>query len=151
MLDQQPPLFAGRNRKTDRLQKGIRGEVQLRPLRQNIGRQIFYTVIKARNGNVAVLVKEAPEDAGQYPDWVLRAAAKDPGVQIAVGGLDLHLLVDKSAQRGGDRGRIRVPHPGVANQCVIGFELVLVLLEKRHEVLRSDFFFAFDDDGKVKR
>ena len=95
--------------------------------------------------------KQAAENAGQHPDRILRAAAEDAGMQIAVGGLDPHLLVDQPAQRGGDRRRIGVPHAGVADQREVGLEVVLVRFEKRNEILRSDFLLALDDDGDVER
>src|SRR5882757_5479566 len=41
LLDQQAILFAGGDRKADRLQKRLRREVQVLPLRQNIRRQIL--------------------------------------------------------------------------------------------------------------
>ncbi len=97
------------------------------------------------------VVEKAAEDAGQHPDRILRAAAEHAGMQIAIGGLDLDLVIDQSAQRGGDRRRIRVPHAGVAHQREVGLELVLVFLEKRNEILRPDFLFALDDDGDVDR
>ena len=94
---------------------------------------------------------KAAENAGQHPDRVLRAAAEDAGMQIAAGGLDPHLVVNKPAQRRRDRRRIRIPHAGVANQGEIGLEVLLVGFKKRNEILRPDFFFALDDDGDVDR
>ena len=82
-----------------------------------------------------VFIKYAAKDAGQHPNGILRAAAEDAGVQVAVCSLDPYLLVNQPPQRGGDRRRIRVPHAGVANQCEIGLELVLVLFKERHEIL----------------
>src|SRR5947209_4763171 len=108
-------------------------------------------VIKAGNGDVAVLVKDAAEDACQNPDWILRAAAKDAGMQIAVSGFDLDLVIDQSTQRGGYCRGVRVPHAGVANQREIGLELAPVLFKKWHEILRADFFFTFNDHGDVDR
>ena len=61
-----------------------------------------------------------PRIPGQHPDRVLRAAAKDAGMQVAVGGLDPDLVVDQPAQRGGDRRRVGIPHAGVADQREVG-------------------------------
>ena len=133
------------------LRKDSGREVELRPLRQDIGRQVLHAIIEARDGDAAVVVVKAAENAGQHPDRVLRATAEDAGMQIAVGGLDLYFLVDQSAQRGGDRRRIRIPHAGVADQREVGLEVLLVGFKKRNEILRSDFFFALDHDGDVDR
>src|ERR1700742_2338924 len=42
LLNQQAVLFAGRDRKADRLEKPLRRQVELRPLCENVGRQILY-------------------------------------------------------------------------------------------------------------
>ena len=115
---------------------GVR--LRLLPLRQNIRRQILHAVIEAGNGDAAVVVEQAAEDAGQHPDRILRAAAEHAGMQVAVGGLDLDLVIDQAAQRGGDRRRVRVPHAGVADQREIRLQLALVRFEERHEILRAD-------------
>ena len=94
---------------------------------------------------------KAAENTGQHPDRILRAAAEYAGMQIAVGGLDPHFIVNESAQRRGDRRRVRVPHAGVADQCEVGLEIVLVQFEKRNEIFRSDFFLTLDDNGHVER
>ena len=151
LLDQQAVLLAGGDRKPDRLEKGIRRQIELRPLGENVGRKILHAVIKAGDGDVAVFIKNAAENTGQHPDRILRGAAEDAGMQIAVGGLDLHFVVDQPAQRGGDRRRIGVPHAGVADQREVRLEVGLVLFKKRNEILRSDFLFALDDDGDVER
>src|SRR5438045_8417108 len=104
-------------------------------MRQSCGRKILRHSIKAGNGDVAVVMTAAAENAGQSPDWILRAAAEDAGVQIAVGGFDLELVIDQPAQRGGYCRGVRVPHAGVANQREIGLELVPVLFKKWHEIL----------------
>src|ERR1700759_2674277 len=69
LLDQQPVLLAGRNRKSDRLQERLRRQVQLLPLREDVRRQILHAVIEAGDGDVAVLVEQAPEDVSQHTDW----------------------------------------------------------------------------------
>ena len=129
----------------------FRRQIEILPLRQDVRRQVLHAVVEAGNGDVAVVVMQAAENTGQHPDRVLRAAAEDAGMQIAVGGLDLDLVIDEPAQRGGDRRRVLVPHAGVADQREVGLQVGLVLLEERHEVLRADFFLALDDDGDVDR
>ncbi|MGY3539017.1 hypothetical protein ACVIIY_003237 [Bradyrhizobium sp. USDA 4515] len=47
---------------------------------------------------MAVLVMQAAEDPRQHADRVLRAAAEHAGMQIAIGGLDLDLVIDQAAQ-----------------------------------------------------
>ena len=98
---------------------------------------------------MAVLIEQASENAGQHPDRILRAAAEDAGMQVAIGGLDLDLVVNQSAQRCCDRRRIRIPHAGVADQCEVGLQVLLVGFKERNEILRADFFFAFDHDGDI--
>ena len=132
-----------------RKESGVK--IELLPLRQNVGWQILHAVIEAGDRDAAVVVMKAAENAGQHPDRILRSPAEDAGMQIAVGGLDPHLIVHQPAQRRGDGRRISVPHAGVADQGEIGLEVVLVRFKKRNEILRSDFFFALDDDGHVDR
>jgi hypothetical protein len=81
----------------------------------------------------------------------LRGAAEEAGMQVAIGGLDLDLVIDQPAQRGGDRRGIGIPHAGVANQREIRLEVSLVRFQKRHEVFRADFLLALDHDGDVDR
>jgi len=57
-------------------QERIRRHVQAFPLRQNVGRQVFHAIVEAGNGDVAVVVMQAAENAGQHPDRILRAAAE---------------------------------------------------------------------------
>ena len=133
------------------LRKRLRREVELLPLCQDLRRQILHAVIEAGDRDVAVLVMQAAENAGQHPDRILRAAAEDAGMQIAAGGLDLDLVIDEPAQLRGDRRRVRVPHAGVADQREIGLEVRLVRFEERHEILRTDLLLALDDDGDVDR
>src|SRR4051794_19132079 len=72
-------------------------------------------------------------------------------MQVAIGGGDLELLIEQTAQRGRDRGRVAVPHAGVADQHVVSLKLVLVGFDEGHEVLRADFFLAFDQESDVDR
>ena len=101
-------------------------QIELRPLRQDVRRQILHAIVEAGNGDAAVVVEQAAEDAGQHPDRVLRAAAENAGMQIAVGGLDPDFFIDQAAQRRRDRRRVRVPHAGVAHQREVGLEVLLV-------------------------
>ena len=133
------------------LRKEFSREVELRELRQDIGRQVLHAIIETGDGDAAIVIMKAAENMGQHPDRVLRATAEDAGMQIAAGGLDPYLIVNKTAQRRRDRRRVRVPHAGVADQCEVGLEVLLVGFKKRNEILRSDFFFALDDDGDVDR
>ena len=71
-------------------------QVQFRPLGENFGRKVLHAVVESGNGDPAVVVEDAAEDTGQDPDRILRTAAKNPGMQIPVGGLDLHLVVDQA-------------------------------------------------------
>src|SRR5205814_8748835 len=87
LLDQQAVLLAGGKRKPDRFEERIRREIKLLPLRQDIRRQILHAVIEAGDRDVAVLIEQAAENAGQHADRVLRAAAEYAGMQIAIGGL----------------------------------------------------------------
>ena len=48
--------------------------------------------------DVTIVIEQATENTGQHPDRILRATAEYAGMEIAIGGLDPHLIVDKSAQ-----------------------------------------------------
>ena len=129
----------------------FRRKVESLPLRQDIRRQILHAVVEAGNGDAAVVVVQAAEDVGQHADRVARAAAEHTGMQVAVGGLDGDLVIHQAAQRGCDGGRVRVPHAGVADQREVGLQLIPDRLHERHEILRADFFFAFDQDRDIDR
>ncbi|MGY2987096.1 hypothetical protein ACVI1K_004443 [Bradyrhizobium sp. USDA 4508] len=88
----------GGHREADRLEKALRRQIELLPLGQNIRRQILHAVIETGDGDVAVLVMQAAEDPRQHADRVLRAAAEHAGMQVAIGGLDLDLVIDQAAQ-----------------------------------------------------
>ncbi len=125
------------------------------PLMSQVGRDetcsILHAVIEAGDHDVAVLIEQAAENAGQHADRVLRAAAEYAGMQIAIGGLDLDLVINQAAQRCGNRRRVGIPHTGVADQCEIGLQVLLVGFKKRNEILRADFFLALDHDGDIDR
>jgi len=80
-------LFAGRNRKADRLEKRLRREVQLLPLRQNIRRQILYAVIEAGMVMWPFSVMQTAEDIWSAAAIGLRAAdrPKIRRMQVAIG------------------------------------------------------------------
>jgi hypothetical protein len=151
LLDQQPALLAGGDRQTDRLEEHLRREIELLPLLQDIRRQILHAVIEAGDGDAVVVVEQAAQDFRQHPDRVHGAAAEHAGMQIAIGGGDLQLFIEQTAQRRRDRGRVAVPHAGVADQHVVRFELVLVGFDERHEILGADLLLTFDQEGDVDR
>ena len=41
-----------------------------------------------------LLVMQRRDDAGEHPDRILRSAAEQARMQVAIGRLDRHLLVD---------------------------------------------------------
>src|SRR6516225_8231566 len=84
LLDQQTVFLAGGDRQSDRLEERFRRQIELLPLCENIGRKVLHTVIETRDGDAAVLIKNAAEDPRQNPDRDLRAAAKNAGMQIAI-------------------------------------------------------------------
>ena len=76
-----------------------------------------------------------------------RRAAELARMQVAVGGLDDHLLADQPAQADADRRRVAVPHRGVADQGEIRLELVGIGGEERLQRRRAGFLLAFEQDA----
>src|SRR4051794_20333589 len=58
LLDQQAILFAGGNRKPDRLEKRLRREIEILPLGEDVRRQVLHAVVEAGDGDMAVLVEQ---------------------------------------------------------------------------------------------
>ena len=117
----------------------------------DVGRQVVHAVIEAGNGDAAVVVPYGAENFRQQPDRVLRRAAEHAGMQVAVGAGDLHVLIDQSAQRGGDRRRLGVPHGGVADQRQVELELVGIVAHELEQMLRAAFLLALDHGGDRQR
>ena len=86
------------------------------------------------------------DDAGEHMDRIDRRAAENPRMQIAVGGMDHHFLEHEAAQHDGDRGRLPVPHSGVADKRHIGFEFGRVGGKKGRKRRRAGFLLAFDEE-----
>ena len=109
-----------------------------------VGRRVLHAVVEARERDAAVLVVQSAENMRQHADRIAGGTAEQAGMQVAVGGLDPHLLIDEPAQRRGDRRRVLVPHAGVADEREVGGEIVLVALQERGEILRADLLLALD-------
>ena len=100
---------------------------------------------------LAVLVVHGAEDLRQHTQRILRGAAEQAGMQVAVGAGDLDLLVDQAAQRGRDRRRLAVPHAGVADERKILLQLGGVLLDEVEQMRRAAFLLALDQHGDRER
>ena len=114
-------------------------------------RQLLHAVVEARNGDAAVVVVHGGENAREHADRVLRRAAEQAGMQVAVGAGELDLLVDQPAQRGRHHRRLRIPHAGVADQREVELELVGIVLDEAEQVLRAALLLALDHHGDRQR
>ena len=72
-------------------------------------------------------------------------------MQVAVRGLDRHLLIDEAAQRRGDGGFALAPHGGVTDERGVGAKLLLRLFEETRKVDRAAFLFALDHQRHADR
>ena len=122
------------------------GEVGL-----DVGRQIVNAVIETGNGDRAVRLVHRRKNVGEHVDRIARRTAEQSGMQIAVGAGEPDLLVDQAAQRGRDRGRLRIPHAGIADQRKVAFELGGVVAHEAEQVFRAALLLALDHHRNVER
>jgi hypothetical protein len=87
----------------------------------------------------------------EHAQRVLRRAAEQAGMQVAVGAGEPHLLIDQPAQRRGDRRCLLVPHAGVADQRQVELELVGIVADEIKQVLGAALLFALDHHGDGQR
>ena len=59
----------------------------------------FTPSIEAGDGDAAIGIEQAAEHLGQHPDRIARPTAEHARMQVAIGSLDLHLFIEKAAQR----------------------------------------------------
>ena len=72
-------------------------------------------------------------------------------MQIAVSGVNGHFLTHQSAQGRSNRRRFRIPHAGVANQCIFSLQLLRIGFEKRLQRRRAGFLFTLEQYGDLHR
>jgi hypothetical protein len=127
--------------------------VRFSPLRSafDVGRQFRDAVVEARNGDAAVVVVHCSKDFAQHPQRILRSAAEQAGMQVAVRAGQPNFLIDQPAQRRGDRRRLLVPHAGVADQRQIELELVGIVADEIKQVLGAALLLALDHHGDRQR
>ncbi len=89
------------------------------------------------------------EHAEQHVQGGHRAAAVDPGVQVAGGGAHLDVRHREAAQPDRDRGRLLVDHAGVEHDRRVGE--ALVGLDPRGDALAARLLLALDHDAHVDR
>ena len=113
--------------------------------------QLFDAVVEAGQGDRAVGVVQVGEDARQDADRIDRRAAVEAGMEVAVGGVDRHLLEREAAQHGGDRRRLGVPHLGVADQRQVRLQRLGVGGEEGGQGDRAGLLLALEQHGDVAR
>ena len=62
------------------------------------GGNSLHAVVETRQGDAAVVVMQGGKDLRQHPQRILRRAAEQAGVQVAVGAGQRHLFIDQPAQ-----------------------------------------------------
>ena len=117
----------------------------------DVGRQFLHAVVEAGDGDAAIVVPQRAEDLGQEAQRILRRAAEQAGMQVAVGAGDLDVLIDQPAQRGGDRRRLGVPHGGIADQRQVELELGGIVAHELEQMLRAALLLALDHGGDIQR
>ncbi len=103
-----------------------------------------HVVVKAGDGDVVVFVGERSNHLCKNVDGIGHRAAKEAGVQVAVGTGYFHLHVSQPAQPGGDGRNVGSYHAGVGNQDDVGLEHLFVLLAEVAQAGRAYLFFAFN-------
>src|SRR5712672_2690602 len=95
LLDQATVFLARWHAQADRTEKTRGRDVERGPLRHYVGGQLAYAVVESRDCDLAIVVVNDAEDFRQHPDRVLRRAAEHAGMQVAIGSLDLDLVIDE--------------------------------------------------------
>ena len=151
LLDQHAVLLAGRDLEADRPEELLGRELELGEVGLDVLGQVLHAVVEARDGDLAVLVVHVGQNFRQHPDRVLRRAAEQAGVQVAVGAGQVDLLVEQAAQRGRHHRGLGIPHAGVADQREVELELVGVVLDETEQVVRAALLLALDHHGDRQR
>ena len=107
--------------------------------------------VQAVDGDVAVVVVQAGDEAGQRHQGVGDEAAPHAGVDGVGEGADLDVDADQAAQAGGQGGDADVPVAAVGDHDDVGAELVEVLLQQRREAVGADLLLALDEHHDVDR
>ena len=88
LLDHHPVLFAGRLLQPDLAEKLLGGEAETGKVGLDVRRQFRDAVVEAGNRHATVVVMHRGDDAREHPDRILRRAAEQAGMQVAVGAAD---------------------------------------------------------------
>jgi len=108
-------------------------------------------VVETGNGDAEIFVVQLGEQFSENGERVGDRAAVDARVQVADGAGQFDLVIVETAQTIGDGGDTFSEHGSVRNDERIGFQLLLIFLNKIPEADAADFFFAFDEDFNVNR
>ena len=144
VLQHGAATLTGWHRQADTVEELRLIERQGPPLLGHLDRELLDTVVEPRQRHPAVLGVEIGEDTRQDVDRVRGGAAEHSRMEVAVGGLDDHLLAHETAQHGGDRRRFGVPHAGVADEGEIGLERVPVGRHEGGQGRRARFLLALE-------
>ena len=104
---------------------------------------------QAGDGDVAVVVVERGEEAGQGRDRVGRRTAVHAAVVGVVGHADLDVAVDQTAQRRRQAGDAVVPVRRVGEDDHVGRQVVGERVEEPRQVRRAGLLLALDEDLHV--
>jgi hypothetical protein len=91
------------------------------------------------------------EKIGQHMNRIACRAAIEAGMQIPIGASDGDLGEGKTAEEGGDGGRLYIPHAGVADEGEVGRELFHMCVEERRKGRAAGFFLALEQHAHVDR
>ena len=150
LLDDEAVFFAGGNAEPDLPEKPLRRQVERLPLLAHRIGKLLHAVVEAGNGDPAVVVMDGGDDLGEHANGIPGGAAEHARMQVAVGRLDLDLLVEEAAQRRGDGRRLRVPHAGVADEGDFGGKLAAMGLDPGRQMLGAAFLLALDQERHVE-
>src|SRR5262249_10523032 len=113
-----------------------------------------HVIIKAGDGDAAILVEESAENLGQNGRGVGEDTAVHAAVEVARRAVELDVEVDQAAKAVGDRGGLAVPHIRVADEDEVVLrcgERVPVFFEIRVQARAAALLFALDQHGDVNR
>ena len=128
------PLLTGGLRQANDAKELLGREAKRSPLLLQAFGQFRHAIIKAGQGDAALIIVKISQDLRQNAVRIGRCHAIEARMQITIRGVDDHFLTAQPAQHGDNGGGLRVPHIGIADQADIRLQLFLVGVKESGQV-----------------